>query len=132
MSSWESQSFLDTQTGEIIFLSDPDITGEIEEEEELRQEIDNDIEEKYIEIPTQDSNEGYRGMESFTETVRDKNLQEKLWIALNGKGCFRRFKDVLLNYPEEQECWFEFKEECMKERVFDWLEENELELSEGQ
>ncbi len=55
-------------------------------------------------------------------------LKEKLWIALNGKGAFRRFKDVLLNYPEKREKWFSFKDERLKKRVMEWLEENEIEL----
>jgi len=42
-------------------------------------------------------------MVAFTESLEDENLKEKLWIALNGKGAFRRFKDVLLSYPEKRE-----------------------------
>lgn len=55
-------------------------------------------------------------------------LKEKLWIALNGRGAFRRFKDVLLNYAEKREKWFSFKDERLKKRVMEWLEENEIEL----
>ena len=69
-------------------------------------------------------------MVAFTETVEDEDLQEKLWIALDGKGCFHRFKDVLLDYPEERERWFEFRDERTEQRVLDWLEENELQLEE--
>jgi len=29
-------------------------------------------------------------------------LKEKLWMALNGRGAFRRFKDALLSYPEKR------------------------------
>lgn len=125
----DNQHFLDTHTGKIIFLQDPDFADETIEEEGLRQQIEEDIEERYIVIPEHDSDEGYCDMQSFTETVKDKNLQEKLWIALNGKGCFRHFKDVLLNYPEEQEKWFNFKNNCIKKRVLEWLEENELKLT---
>jgi len=39
-------------------------------------------------------------MIAFTESLEDKNLKEKLWIALNDRGAFRRFKNVLLSYPE--------------------------------
>jgi hypothetical protein len=34
-------------------------------------------------------------MEAFIETVSDWHLQEPLQVAIQGKGAFRRFKDVL-------------------------------------
>lgn len=43
-------------------------------------------------------------------------------VAINGKGAFRRFKDVLLRYPEERERWFRFKDERMQERALEWLD----------
>lgn len=125
----DNQHFLDTHTGKIIFLQDPDFADETIEEEEFRQQIEEDTEEKYIIIPEQDSNEGYSDMQSFIETLKDKNLQEKFWIALNGKGCFRQFKDVLLNFTKEQEQWFNFKKNCTKKNILEWLRENGLEIS---
>ena len=38
------------------------------------------------------------------------SLVELLEVAVNGKGAFRHFKDVLLNYPEEEERWFQIKD----------------------
>ncbi len=61
-------------------------------------------------------------MQVFIQTVEDEDLREKLRIAIDGKGAFRRFKNVLVKYPEQRERWFEFKEERTKERVVDWLE----------
>ncbi len=66
--------------------------------------------------------EGYGDMQVFIQTVEDEDLREKLRIAIDGKGAFRRFKNVLVKYPEQRERWFEFKEERTKERVVDWLE----------
>ena len=43
---------------------------------------------------------------------------------------FRRFKDVLLDYPEARERWFAFKDEEMRRRVLRWLESEEVELDE--
>jgi len=45
-----------------------------------------------------------------------------LSIALDGKGAFRRFKNVLMDYPEVEKQWFKFKAEKDKEEVKDWLE----------
>lgn len=126
--SFEIQHFLGVETGEIITLIDEGISGE--DDTELREEIEKGFNKRYFRIPEQDSHEEYRDMVRFTETVEDENLQEKLWIALDGKGAFRRFKDVLYDYPEERERWFVFQNERVKQRVLDWLEVNDLELEE--
>ncbi len=62
-------------------------------------------------------------MVEFSETVKDRNLREKLAIALDGKGAFRRFKNVLSDYPEERERWFSFKDERIRQEVIEWLDE---------
>jgi len=36
---------------------------------------------------------------------------------------------VLSNYPEKRQEWFAFKNERLKKRVMEWLEENEIELA---
>ncbi|MCD6318553.1 hypothetical protein J7M02_05750 [Candidatus Aerophobetes bacterium] len=118
--------YLDTKTGELLYTSDefmdPEETKKIYERME-------DEPERYLSVPERSSREGYQDMVAFTESLEDEDLQEKLWIALNGRGAFRRFKDVLLNYPEKREEWFAFKDERLERRVMDWLEENGIELA---
>jgi len=70
-------------------------------------------------------------MEDFIATVEGERLAELLEVAIKGKGAFRRFKDVLLNYPEERERWFEFKDDRMRERALEWLDDIDVSLSEG-
>jgi Uncharacterised protein family (UPF0158) len=36
---------------------------------------------------------------------------------------FRRFKDVLLDYPTEREAWFAFRDGHVRGAARDWLEE---------
>jgi len=117
--------YLDIKTGEILFTS-----YECMDTEEI-EKIDEQLESepgRYLNIPTDSSSEGYTDMEAFAETVKDERLKEKLWIALDGRGAFRRFKDVLLDYPEERQRWFNFKEERLKSRAMEWLKENEIEI----
>ena len=38
---------------------------------------------------------GYDLMVEFAETIEDELLREKLSIALDGRGVFRRFKNVI-------------------------------------
>jgi hypothetical protein len=77
---------------------------------------------RFIAIPSEGSHEGYRDMEAFIPTVRNRRLQEHLERAISGRGAFRYFKDVLLDYPAERERWFQFKGERLHLRILDWLE----------
>ncbi len=61
-------------------------------------------------------------MEGFIETVANKRLAERLARAIQGRGPFGRFKDVLLDYPVERERWFAFRDARQRERVLEWLE----------
>jgi hypothetical protein len=61
-------------------------------------------------------------MEAFIAVVRSPRLQERLERAISGRGAFRYFKDVLLDYPTERERWFRFKQERLQRRMLDWLE----------
>ena len=125
-SSYENEYFLDLETGEILFLSD---YMDDEETSELKDRIEEDSD-RYERIPKAESREGYEDMVDFIATVDNERLAELLEVAINGKGAFRRFKDVLLNYPEERERWFQFKGERMEERALEWLDDIDVTLAE--
>jgi hypothetical protein len=63
-----------------------------------------------IAIPSESSSQGYSDIEAFIGTVRNPRLRERMERALRGRGAFRYFKDVLLDYPTEGERWFQFKQ----------------------
>ena len=92
------------------------MTGELEERIEER------YGERFISVPCESSAEGYRDMEDFIVTVEDEWVREKLIVAVNGMGAFRRFKDVLLDHPDVRDRWFGFKDGRVLERVSEWLE----------
>jgi hypothetical protein len=83
---------------------------------------------RFIRVPEQESRDGYNDMVAFAEDIEDKHLRELLFVALDGKGAFRRFKDVLLDYPDDRERWFRFSEERVTGRILDWLESEEIEV----
>ena len=125
-SSYEVEYYLDLETGEILFVSegmDDEETGKLKIQ--IGEELD-----RYELIPKVESYEGYRDMQAFIATVEDDHLSELLEVAINGKGAFRRFKDVLLNYPEERERLFQFKDDRMKERALEWLDDIDVTLVE--
>jgi hypothetical protein len=118
-SSYEHNYYLDLTTGEIVLVPD---WMDGEESERLRDRIDRNPD-RYEQIPEVELYEAYHDMEDFIATVEDKHLTELLEVAINGSRAFRRFKDVLLRYPEEKERWFRFKDERMQQRALEWLDD---------
>lgn len=125
-SSGDHRYYLDLETGGVIFISE--YYMDPMEKEELEEKVEEGFGERYVLIPRDDSSEGYEDMEDFIETVKDPHLKEKLSIAISGKGAFRRFKDVLLSYPEEGERWFKFKEGKLTGRIREWAEFEGIEM----
>jgi hypothetical protein len=83
--------------------------------------IESGLGSRFIAIPSEGSHVGYRDMEAFIVTVHNPRLQEQLERAISGRGAFRYFKDMLLDYPAERDRWFQFKRERLHQRMFDWL-----------
>jgi len=130
--------YLDKETGEVIITSE-ETFGYAEEAEEDEDNIGEDIPDwqkediklaqdilfnnpdRYICIPERPSYEGYDLMVEFAEKVEDELLREKLYIALDGKGAFRRFKNVIADYSDYREKWFKFRDERLNKKVTEWL-----------
>ncbi len=152
--SWQIRYYLDLKTGEVVSVTDEtasalerileqaapatQVDGEAlihqsdladwqQEEALLAWRIENNFS-RYLFIEPSTSHEGYRDMEDFILTVKDEHLQELLWMSIDGKGAFRRFKDMLLRYPHERERWFAFKESLSSQRAAEWLADNDIEL----
>ena len=131
--SWEMSYYLDLETGEVVMLTDemryyweepPDHPLQEWEQEwvEMAERVEDGYGSRYISVPQGDSRQGYRDMEHFIGTVQDDRLREQLWRAIEGRGAFRYFKDVLANHRRERERWFDFRNEQVRRRVLDWLE----------
>jgi hypothetical protein len=89
-------------------------------------EIERGYNTRYIGIPDGDSHTAYRDMEDFIFTIRDDGLRERLFAAIRGRGAFRRFKDLLHYHPGEQERWFTFQDEQLRQRALDWLASHDI------
>ena len=86
--------FLNLVTGEVDCFSD--YLGLSEEDEYLLEEIDGS--DDYVTVERIPSHEVYQWMVDFVDELvapADEHAAEKLSLALNGKGAFRRFKDTL-------------------------------------
>ena len=82
---------------------------------------------RYLPIETVPSRIQYQWVEDFIRTIKDEELLLRLQAAANGKGAFRRFKDILQTEPEERRRWFEMRDEKMRDRIGDWIREQGLE-----
>ena len=118
--------YLDLETGEVRMVPidrlDDDDDGLSEDE------IDAGLEAgRLIHVEPLGSKVEYRWMEEFTRTVRDARLHDRLEVALGGRGAFRRFKNVLLDFPAERERWFALRDERLHAAARDWLGELRIE-----
>jgi hypothetical protein len=84
-------------------------------------EEDEDEEGRWLYVESQGSHDGYRDMELFISTVEDRDIADRLEIAISGKGAFRRFKDVLARWPHEVERYYMLSNERQRGRARAWL-----------
>jgi hypothetical protein len=116
-------SYLDVETGAVLSFVDG-----VPEDEEQRAVVLGD-ESRYILVDPASSREQYRWMEHFVASINDETLQERLIIAIDGKGAFRRFKDVLLHYPSERERWFNYRAKRLHAYINEWFTKKGIETA---
>jgi hypothetical protein len=109
----EVHSYLHLTTGEVLRVVD----GVADPQMHVRIASDGN----YLRIDPVSSREQYRWMERFIPMVDDNDLRGKLTHAIDGKGAFRRFKDVLMSYGAERERWFAFRSERLRTFMEAWL-----------
>src|SRR5512135_3078635 len=119
----DTDSYLDLTTGRIVTITSGDPEAVLN-----RQQVSENIR-NYLRIEPASSREQYRWMEKFVGSVSDEPLRERLIISIDGKGAFRRFKDVLLAYPAERERWFSYRAELLHWHIQTWLEQHEITTS---
>ena len=109
----EVHSYLHLVTGEVLRvvdgIADP----------EMHSRIASDT--TYMRIEPVSSREQYRWMERFIPMVEEGELRNQLTAAIDGKGAFRRFKDVLMSFGTERERWFAFRSERLRVFMEAWL-----------
>lgn len=114
----EVHSYLQLRTGEVLRVVD----GIADPEMHSRIASDSD----FLRVEPVSSREQYRWMERFIPLVEDNDLRQKLVSAIDGKGAFRRFKDVLMGHVTERERWFAFRSERLRVFMEAWLSAHSL------
>lgn len=155
--SFQMHYYLDLETGEVIMITDEiasrlqEIYAEIHDQagasdvslEEYLQELDDRDWQKemlldadrvergyhtrYIRVEPDNPYSGYNDMEDFIVTVEDADLCRRLARAIQGRGAFGRFKDLLHRHPDVLEQWYTFQDERHQRRLYDWLAAHDIE-----
>lgn len=105
---------LEIATGE-LWPSDPDGIAGIERPDDF------DDPDAFVGVVGLGSDPGYRDMQDFIATVTDERLAERLEVAIQGKGAFRRFRDTLYKDESWWDVWSIFSSERQLARARWWL-----------
>jgi hypothetical protein len=113
--------FLNLVTGEVVFFSE--YLGLSDEDERLLEEIDGSND--YVAIERIPSHEAYQWMVDFVDEMvapADEHAAEKLSMALNGKGAFRRFKDTLHLIDDQWlQAWYQWRNKRLEAALDEWV-----------
>ena len=129
----ESSAYLNKTTGELILLSDEELSAAEEQEnledypewqqgmiEKAREVLDSD---DYLELPGKFDIHEYRIMEEFCSSVSLPELREQLLRKIRGSGAFGRFKHAIYSLGIEKD-WYVFRDAVYERIAVEWLEEN--------
>jgi hypothetical protein len=120
----ETMYFLDRETGEIFFVpvdyEDDDFWDELE--------LNSD---RYLQIPGFDYEQERLLLNELIKGVTSDSLKNLLVRSLTGKYSYGRLDEILSFYPEEKERLTALKEELIADRIRNWLEVNDIFLSDN-
>src|ERR1041384_2877195 len=116
----DTDSYLDLTTGRVLTITSGDPEASIN-----RQSVSENIR-NFLRCEPASSREQYLWSDRFVGAVIDEPLRERQIISIDGKGAFRRFKDVLLAYPAERERWVSYRADLLHWHISQWLAQHEI------
>ena len=130
----EADSYLDPDSGEIVYVTDEmrDLAEEGEDEhtpEWMREELPKVREAlesgRFLSLPTKFDVHEWAIMEDFSEEQENDRVRGALLDAIHGSGAFRMFKSTIRRLGVEKD-WYKFRDEAIKQIAVEWLEEHHL------
>lgn len=122
--SRESEAFLDTRTGDIIWVT----RGWTDDHAFTDQELDEGLAARRL-VPVlpvpPETEQGW--MRSFAESLEDGWPRDMLLAALEGPAADLRFEDALGFFPEDRLRWVACRDARLAAVVRAWLEANDVE-----
>ncbi len=120
----DTHSYLDLEDGQIVTIIDT------RPEDDEKKALLRQFPARFVHLDPASSREQYRWMERFVASVEDEALRKRLVLAIDGKGAFRRYKDVLLSYPVERDRWFAYRSNLLHIYINGWLASKDFALGE--
>lgn len=118
--------FIDTQTSKLLYINE---AAEVQARKKLDR-LDND---RYLPIPSRNSQEHLFLKELFIyQYIYNERIAEKFHQVLERKKSFKKFNELLQNYPDLNEQWFTYEYNHVKNEVISWLCEYNIELTNQQ
>lgn len=122
--SRESEAFLDTRTGDIIWVT----RGWTDDHAFTDQELDEGLAARRL-VPVlpvpPETEQGW--MRAFAESLEDGWPRDMLLAALDGPAADLRFEDALGFFPEDRLRWVACRDARLAAVVRAWLEANDVE-----
>lgn len=127
-------SYLDTETGEIITVTEEE--RHLVEEESLenvpewqremlpkiRAALESD---RFLELPDRFDIHEWSIMDEFSRAQASERVRQELADAIHGAGAFRIFRSAIRRLGLERS-WYQFRDEALAEIARNWLEEHKL------
>ncbi len=117
MISEDWQQYYNRETGEFVSFH-PDFNEDNIDPEDFEAD-------EYVSLPSQRDLNEYDIMAEFADAVQNPHHRELLAVALNGRGAFRRFKDVV-NHAGIDEMWYAYRGKAFLKLAREWCEENDI------
>jgi len=130
----EAKSYLDPDTGEIVFVTD-EMSRSVENDQIddappwMREELPKVREAlesgRFLKLPTKFDVHEWAIMQEFSQEQENGRTRAELLDAIHGSGAFRMFKSTIRRLGIEED-WYRFREESIKQIAIEWLEEHHL------
>jgi hypothetical protein len=138
----ESQTYLDLETGEILYINEDDRyvfncgkeeldsapdwqRPHLERIWEVLEKEDDLAPDRYRVLPGKFEFHEYLQMEEFITGLPSERLRDDLWYAIKGKGAFRRFKNALARHGLLNQ-WYTYRDAALKQFVVEWCEKENI------
>jgi hypothetical protein len=136
------KSFLDTYTGEVIYiptevclalengtLKEETFDDWLKEFVNIAMLISEDENNRYLSTPRIDEAFYLNSMKEYVNSIiSNSDLKLELHKALNSEEAIKNFKHVLMDKEDEIDKWYEYEDNCIDEFIRAWLKSNGIEL----
>ena len=82
---------------------------------------------RVVAIPETPTYDAYNEMQDFITTIEDERLCNQLFKAIQGRGAFGRFRDILSQHQAEEKRWYAFQDNRLRKQILEWLHEMGIE-----